>query len=193
MVYMIDNEVDTILAQIRMKGNGSRKCKTRYRMARTIMDIKQRVLFYSEAGYQCEALPDLSIIDPRKSAGNIYGGDITGMEEARDDLIELICERDQQLKILSVVGYGGLGKTTLAKAVYDRVQQQFDCRAFVALSQNPDTKKLLLKILLSIGKAIHSSDEEKDEEQLALEIREFLHNKRCTFNSLYICMVGFID
>jgi hypothetical protein len=48
----------------------------------------------------------------------------------------------QQLKVVSVLGSGCLGKTTLAKVLYNRIGMQFDCRAFVLVSKKPDMKSL---------------------------------------------------
>ena len=50
---------------------------------------------------------------------------LVGIENARDELTEKLCLDDdvsKQLKILSIVGFGGLGKITLAKAIYDKVR-----------------------------------------------------------------------
>lgn len=49
---------------------------------------------------------------------------------------------EQQLKVVPVLGPGCLGKTTLAKVSYDKIGVEFDCRAFVQVSKNPDMKRL---------------------------------------------------
>jgi hypothetical protein len=60
-----------------------------------------------------------------------------GMEAARDELMELIREtpedqRREQLKVVSLVGFGGIGKTLLARQAYDgAAESEYQARAWV--------------------------------------------------------------
>jgi flagellar basal body-associated protein FliL len=62
--------------------------------------------------------------------------------------------------------------------VYRRLEGQFECRAFVSLSQQPDVKKILRNILSQVSMQELSNMEMWDEEKLINAIREFLKNKR---------------
>ncbi|VAH11958.1 unnamed protein product [Triticum turgidum subsp. durum] len=81
---------------------------------------------------------------------------------------------------MSIVGFGGLGKTTLAKAVYDKIKVQFDSVAFVSVSRNPDMTKIFKKILYELDKSKYATINEaaRDNEQLIDELRMFLQDKR---------------
>jgi disease resistance protein RPM1 len=107
---------------------------------------------------------------------------IVGIEEAKKEVTEKLTEGDggQQKRIVSIAGFGGLGKTTLAKAVYDEIKGQFDCTAIVSVSRNPDTQKLLKDILYQLDKKTFSDIHSKmlDERLLIDEASEFLKNKR---------------
>jgi disease resistance protein RPM1 len=49
--------------------------------------------------------------------------------------------------VLSIVGFGGVGKTTIATALYQKFGDQFDCRAMVTVSQSSDIQAILQIIL----------------------------------------------
>ncbi|BAT04014.1 disease resistance protein RGA5-like [Oryza sativa Japonica Group] len=84
-------------------------------------------------------------------------------------------------KIISIVGFGGLGKTTLAKAVYDKLKPDFDCGAFVSVGRNPDMEKVLRDILIDLDKQKykHSIIMTLNERQLINEIKDLVEKKRC--------------
>ncbi|CAL4898623.1 unnamed protein product [Urochloa decumbens] len=121
-------------------------------------------------------------IDPRLPSLYAESDGLVGIDQPRDELVRLLTEGAgasmQQLKVISIMGPGGLGKTTLANEVYRRLEGQFQCRAFVSLSQQPDVKKILRNILFQVSQQESFNVEMWDEEKLINTIREFLKNKR---------------
>ncbi|KAL7614518.1 hypothetical protein Lser_V15G05591 [Lactuca serriola] len=75
---------------------------------------------------------------------------IVGREEDEEHIIHLLTEsrKEEMLTIVPIVGMGGMGKTTLAKSVYNnpKIQQHFDVEAWVCVSVKVDIKTLLAKI-----------------------------------------------
>ncbi|XP_037491484.1 putative disease resistance protein RGA3 [Jatropha curcas] len=65
-------------------------------------------------------------------------------------LLSSNCE--ENVSVVSIVGIGGLGKTTLAQLVFndETVESQFDLKIWVCISYNFDVKAILEKILESI-------------------------------------------
>ncbi|XP_044345965.1 disease resistance protein RGA5 [Triticum aestivum] len=123
-------------------------------------------------------------IDPRTIALYTDVRELAGIEEPRDELINKLLQGDDwsknPLKTVSVVGFGGLGKTTLAKTVYDKIKVQFECSAFVSVSRNPNMKKILKNILFELDKKMHSNihNTSREEKHLIDELIEFLNDKR---------------
>ncbi|GJN38120.1 hypothetical protein PR202_gb27132 [Eleusine coracana subsp. coracana] len=59
-------------------------------------------------------------------------------------------ESRKQRGVLSIVGCGGAGKTTIAMALYRKLGPQFQCRAMVTVSQKADAEVVLRDILAQV-------------------------------------------
>ncbi|WVZ96520.1 hypothetical protein U9M48_042150 [Paspalum notatum var. saurae] len=124
-------------------------------------------------------------IDPRLE--NLYKRvtELVGIEGPRDELIDKLSLGGdsgvfhKKMKIVSLVGVGGLGKTTLAKAVYDHLKPRFKQGAFVPVGQNPDVKKVLRSVLIDLDKQKYRKSDMLmlDNKQLMDELKEFVEEK----------------
>jgi hypothetical protein len=126
-------------------------------------------------------------IDPRILNLFKRATELVGIEGPKDRLINMLSlggdvdmPRKKAMMVVSVVGFGGLGKTTLAKAVYDQLKLHFERSAFVPVGRNPDVKKVLRDILIDLdrGKYANSDLMVLDERQLMEELEEFIKEKR---------------
>ena len=71
--------------------------------------------------------------------------ELVGIETPKAELIRLLVEGMTKNVAVSMVGMGGLGKTTLSKKVYDseNVTAHFDCKAWITVSQSYKPEELL--------------------------------------------------
>ncbi|CAL4994777.1 unnamed protein product [Urochloa decumbens] len=169
--------------------NKVRTLRARHEIANKILKLKARVDDASERRkrYNFDGIISSSStvapIDPRLPALYAEAESLVGIDEPSNYIIERLTEREgnsvQKLKVVSVVGLGGLGKTTLARQVYNKIGDKFDCRAFVSVSQKPDMRKIFRNILTSItGMDYYQGMEAWDEGQLINKLRDLLNGKR---------------
>jgi translation initiation factor RLI1 len=99
---------------------------------------------------------------------------IVGTEKASNDLIKRLSTTDdtaKMLKMVGVLGFGGLGKTTLAKVVFGRLKNQFACSCFFPVGQKPNMKKVFKAICTELKMTVEA---ELEEWQLIDRLRNFL-------------------
>ncbi|XP_042509791.1 putative disease resistance protein RGA4 [Macadamia integrifolia] len=82
--------------------------------------------------------------------------EVVGRDDDKSKIASIITSSDNQdiLMALPIVGMGGIGKTTLAKLVYNDgfVAKYFDKRIWVHVSKDFDVKKILIEITESVTK-----------------------------------------
>uniref|UniRef100_A0A0A9CUD0 Uncharacterized protein n=1 Tax=Arundo donax TaxID=35708 RepID=A0A0A9CUD0_ARUDO len=115
-------------------------------------------------------------VDRRLPALYNEAANLVGIEGPREDVIKLLTDMDQQLQVLSIVGFGGLGKTTLAMEVYNKIIRQFNINTFVSVSQRPNITRLLHVIQSKLGIGVSSPT--FDVKDIIDSIRVYLQNKR---------------
>ncbi|CAO2148858.1 unnamed protein product [Urochloa humidicola] len=171
------------------------KSKARHKIGRAIEDIERHLKEVTDrrGRYKVDDIvarasraTDLDV-DPRLEAMYTQVSKLVGVDKSSSELISMLqpLQRDEMssknMKIVSVVGVGGLGKTTLATAVYEKLTENFDRTAFVPVGRNPDLRKVLRDILIDLDseRYMRLRMTMLDVKQLIDKLRKFfLENKR---------------
>nr|XP_004239116.1 putative late blight resistance protein homolog R1A-4 [Solanum lycopersicum]XP_010320925.1 putative late blight resistance protein homolog R1A-4 [Solanum lycopersicum] len=104
--------------------------------------------------------------------------EMEGFQDTIDELKDKLLGGSPELDVISIVGMPGLGKTTLAKKIYNdpEVTSRFDVHAQCVVTQLYSWRELLLTILNDV---LEPSDRnEKEDGEIADELRRFLLTKR---------------
>jgi hypothetical protein len=106
------------------------------------------------------------------------------MQKLRDWL-EKHNDLEKRRSVLSIVGFGGVGKTTIASALYREFRNQFECRASVTVSQNYDEDQILRDI---IGQ-IKPQDSKNEQQTIGLENRHLAANIKASVKQLVMPLI----
>lgn len=110
---------------------------------------------------------------------------VVGLDSPTEKLVSWLVDGDEtRLRVISVVGGGGLGKTTLAAQAFHhvRLKGNFQCFAWITVTPTFDTQTMFRSMLVQF---YESSDEEapnnldyKSLDDLATMLQSFLKDKR---------------
>ncbi|XP_023924704.1 disease resistance protein RGA2-like [Quercus suber] len=114
----------------------------------------------------------------RETHSFVRDKEVIGREEDKKAIIGLLRDFDvkENVSFISIVGIGGLGKTTLAQYVYNDeiVQAHFELKIWVCVSEVFDVKTIVENIIIS---ATGKKPKSLIMEQLQNKLREILNQK----------------
>jgi hypothetical protein len=166
-------------------GSKIKKLWGKHQITECIQELKNRVMEEDQRRKRNQiddfiSEPSVVEIDPRLPALYEEVERLVGIDGPREKIIKWIMTKGkplEQRKVVSIVGLGGLGKTTLANEVYKTIQGDFKCITFVSISRTPNIRKILVDMLKGLGS---NGDVSEDEQNLISHLRGFLKDKRYT-------------
>ncbi|KAM4072976.1 hypothetical protein ACB094_11G180900 [Castanea mollissima] len=106
--------------------------------------------------------------------------DVIGRDEDKQKIINLLFDSnvEENVSVIPIVGIGGLGKTTLAKYVYndEEVHKYFELKMWACISDVFDLKVIIENIIASTSSNTHVGNCGID--QLQSQLREKIYNKK---------------
>uniref|UniRef100_A0A803QC48 Uncharacterized protein n=1 Tax=Cannabis sativa TaxID=3483 RepID=A0A803QC48_CANSA len=143
-------------------GGPIKALKSRYTISSQIEDIIQSLRQIKDVGQGFGLSRSLQGSGDktwwREEHGDRFGAHFVEEDEEYVDiplfqgqLKSFLLEGESARMIISLVGQGGIGKTTLAKKVYNEVKHKFEYHAWITVSQSYDMKILLKDMMGQIG------------------------------------------
>ncbi|KAL6842142.1 hypothetical protein ACP4OV_028121 [Aristida adscensionis] len=183
-----DTSKFSVMGFIRKIADLGEQAKNKHQIHDVIKDIMEQVKKitdrhdrWSRSLDELAAGPPKVTVDPRLEGMYRKVTELVGIGGPKAELAKKLRDEDssslEQPKIISIVGFGGLGKTTLANALLKDLKAEFDCHVFVSVSLKPDMKMILKSIHDQIGK--NSNEASEEIMQLINNIRASLEHKRC--------------
>ncbi|TQD80653.1 hypothetical protein C1H46_033832 [Malus baccata] len=166
--YRISAELQGINSRIRKISEVHRRLRHKFNMA-------EQGSGSSTAGQTWE--------DHRSDALLLEKTDIVGIDEPIKQVVGWLVTGGSGREVVSVAGMGGLGKTTLAKQVYDaaEVKKYFKVRAWITVTQSFKLGELLVDMIQQLHKAIRRPVPEgtnnMNNNQLKTMIKAFLQKR----------------
>nr|GLL25825.1 NBS-NBS-LRR type disease resistance protein [Ipomoea trifida] len=153
--------------------------RARRRLALALRNIKDKLNQNSQ--YQ-PILPTSTVHNPQLHDGRVGAhfqedSDLVGFEDSKQSLIKLLVGAvDDDLRVHSVVGMGGLGKTTLVKKAYDdaQVTKHFQRRVWVTVSETFKIEELLKDVIKKLGNTPNGDSAD----ELIQSVRDILSEQR---------------
>lgn len=193
VTYDAEDVIDRFMFEMNHQQQGSLKClkflKLRlvHKLESRIREINTKIekIKAAKSTFVVETLPAASspneVVPHRERRAPIVEEvNVVGIQEDAKSVKQKLLNGEMRRAVVSIVGMGGLGKTTLAKKVYNDndVQQCFDCHAWIYVSQEYTIRELLLGVAVRVGILSEEERSKMNESDLGNSLRDYLTTKK---------------
>ncbi|MED6144419.1 hypothetical protein PIB30_015423, partial [Stylosanthes scabra] len=119
-----------------------------------------------------------SRLDSQGDALLLEEADLVGIETPKKQISDLLFKDEANRDVIAIYGMGGLGKTTLAKQVYDdpKVKKRFRIHAWVIVSQSFKLEELLRDLVQQLYNVIGKPAPEAVGQMRSDKLKEMIKN-----------------
>ncbi|XP_047962195.1 putative late blight resistance protein homolog R1A-10 [Salvia hispanica] len=105
---------------------------------------------------------------------------MVGFDDVMLQLMEKLIYGELGRQVIPIVGMGGIGKTTLARNVYEKplISHHFDICAWIAISQQFNIRELLCEILFQVDRVEKERLSQMKEDEIGLALHKCLSYRR---------------
>ncbi|XP_010661280.1 putative disease resistance RPP13-like protein 3 [Vitis vinifera] len=193
VTYDAEDVIDRFMFEMNHQQQGSLKClkflKLRFvhKLESRIREINIKIekIMANKSRYGVETLPAASSsneVVPHKErrAPIVEEVNVVGIQEDAKSVKQNLLNGEMRRAVVSIVGMGGLGKTTLAKKVYNDndVRQCFDCHAWIYVSQEYTIRELLLGVAVCVRILSEEERSKMNESDLGNSLRDYLTTRK---------------
>ncbi|KAJ6885353.1 disease resistance protein RGA3 [Populus alba x Populus x berolinensis] len=123
-------------------------------------------------------LPQTGNREERETGPHIVGSDVCGRKEDVEKVVKMLLGSNTDVRVISIIGIGGIGKTTVAQLAYndERVKKHFDLKIWISLYGDFNPRKIMSEMLDYAAKGKY--DPMSQMGLLQSELRKALYGKR---------------
>ncbi|XP_078166389.1 putative disease resistance RPP8-like protein 2 [Carex rostrata] len=195
VAYRIEDAIDTFFLKVECNQNPSflQKLKKVSNMPREAhllhklgtklnsIQIELEEIWNSRVNYGIIALQDIVgepvILPARRATYSVVDEtEVVGLDTDKNNILKLLRhEETPRRAVITIVGTGGLGKTTLAHMIYKSARAEFEYHIMLSVSQQFSLTELLKRMLRQL---IDDVSKEQDVEYLVSELNKKLSRRR---------------
>ncbi|GMP52515.1 hypothetical protein CsSME_00018292 [Camellia sinensis var. sinensis] len=169
--HQIGSQVQRMKFRVDDISKGHQRYHDRYGMSEQGSSSKSTGLGTACHDYRCDALL-------------LHESELVGIDKPKSQLIRWLVHEDPRLKVFSVSGMGGLGKTTLVKKAFDDavVKNHFQSHVWITVSESFKIevllKDIIKKLFEEIEQPVPQGMDNMDTNSLKAIINAFLQQNR---------------